>query len=255
MSNAVVADFMRLFKSKTYAVVVPLTIVGYVLMLLIIEALLGRVYTDTFLYGDTDLRSYAQYSPVVIAILVSIFQGSVFMDGTIRNRIISGNKRSTIFCSACVVNAFMAFSYQIIATLSTIVFSYILLNGFETPMAVIVVNALIYAFAAAALAVFFTMLVFITAKGKLLTVIDPLLSVIVMVAAVFILDKLYPESGVCTLSATVEKIFTFCDEYLPFFHLIGTVRWNLWDYAIGQVGFAVISLVIGSVIFNTKEMN
>ena len=68
-------------------------------------------------------------------------------------------------------------------------------------------------------------------------------------------NDLYPMNGNCILTGTKLALYTAYDRFSPFMHFEGYPRWDLLSYTIGSVVLIALSIGIGLIIFNRKEIN
>ncbi len=101
MSNLLSAGFARLFKNKLFHVTLIIMLAfgccgGY------------NVWSDSESGFQADLSdalfSYSLFGACVTAVLSSMFSGTEYSDGTIRNKIISGCSRVDIYLSNLIIN-------------------------------------------------------------------------------------------------------------------------------------------------------
>lgn len=98
MSNLLRADFIRLFKSRIF-------MIGIIFMFLFSTFTVYSKWLDIQdfpeIYSSPDgiLFSGTEFICIVIAIVVGIFIGTDYSDGTIRNKLVIGHSRASIYCS------------------------------------------------------------------------------------------------------------------------------------------------------------
>jgi ABC-type transport system involved in multi-copper enzyme maturation permease subunit len=205
-------------------------------------------------YVDTELSGQAGTAAIAIAILVTSFVVKEFSDGAIRNKISSGAKRSDIFLASVITMCIAAFIMQAISMASVIISGNAFTAGFQTSFKDIVMINLCYLIAVLAITVFDTALMFIMSGNNVSLFAVTILAVIVKLASIMILEDLYPESGEVIISGSRLEVFTFIDKYVPFMHLLGFPRFN-WDaYLIGGAVLTVVSIILGLVIFEKKDL-
>ena len=80
------------------------------------------------------------------------------------------------------------------------------------------------------------------------------ISVIMKFAAIMVLEDLYPETGETLISGSRLAVFSFIDKYIPYMHLAGFPRFGWSAYVIGGGGLVILSLLIGLVVFEKKDI-
>ncbi len=110
MNKLLYTGFVRVRKSKLFHLLMLFT-VGLALFMNF------QVYRDVKTYGDTVdvsqlMLNYASIIGVIIAIFTSLFLGVEYSDGTIRNKIVVGHKRTDIYLSNLLITSITyLFSY------------------------------------------------------------------------------------------------------------------------------------------------
>ena len=118
---------------------------------------------------------------------------------------------------------------------------------------VLIINGY-YTIAAVSLAVFDTALMYILAGNGAALFVSSILAVAMKFVGMMVLEDLFPESGEVVISGTRLQLFTFLDKYVPYMHLFGFPRYN-WDaYVIGGSVLTVISVIVGILIFEKKDL-
>lgn len=248
------ARFQRLILQKKMILGIPMAFVLYVLLVSVIDVIVSHQLHLGLVYGDSSLTRYPGFAALVLSCFVSSFMTGDFLDGTIRNQIVIGTKRVHIYLSACVLSGCVALFFQLFYTAVSVIMTYILMDGFMISGFEIVKVTLLYCLAGVSLSIFFTTLVFIFCTSRISILISPGLATAVMVLSMIVMDKLYPSTGTCLLTGMRFKIYTFLDEYVPFFHLLNFPRWAMKDYLIGNISLMGISLLIGILVFRKIDL-
>lgn len=204
---------------------------------------------------DSNIESFAQVVSVFTAGFAAIFTAGDFTDGTIKNRLAVGNKRSSIFLSACIFSAIVSAAVQLLDALVFIIISLIIPGGFSMTFEIFLVNISVYIYSGCALAVFFTALVFIFGGTKAAYILPAITALAFKVISLVILNYLYPPDGVSNLSELKIKAYTVIDRFVPFMYLQGTPRWDGISYATGIGVMTVVSLAVGLIVFNRRELS
>ena len=178
-----------------------------------------------------------------------------FSNGCIRNKIISGVKRSDAFLSAVCGGMLQGAIYTIFACIISAVFTLLFTAGFIAYSVPEVADYwLITIMACMAIGAFSTALVMMLGGNKLCYVIGLLLAFVMKVWDTFILDKLYPEKGSCTLTGAKLAVYSFVDKYIPYSYMMTRPHYGMSSYVIGCSAMIILSVVIGLIVFNKKEL-
>ena len=255
MLKMLYADLHRVFCDKRLFPALPFLVIFYVLFeALALLAISAAVHMNPGT-ADDQISAAVKFVPILLSFVIGLHFGTEYTDGCIRNKLIIGTKRSSILISGVCVAAFLGVIIILCAELPVILCGYTLFDGFVVTPVQILETTLIYMAAAVSLSVFFTVLVFVFGNNRAAWISGPAVSTIFFVLSLIVLDKLYPDSGVCTLSGARLEIYTFLDHYVPFFHLIGYPRWELDGYIIGNAVLVIVSLVAVLVLFAKKDIN
>ncbi len=101
MSNLLSAGFDRLFKNRLFqSVIIIMFAFGCCAGLNVLSDLNSGLQVDL----SDALFSYCIFGGCVTAVLSSMFSGTEYSDGTIRNKIISGSSRVGIYLSNLIIN-------------------------------------------------------------------------------------------------------------------------------------------------------
>lgn len=256
MLSMLYADLRRLWTQKLVCLGFPILVFGYSLFYSVFDKVLMIAFdaNPEENVADLNLTLYPSMAAIILGLLATIYITTDFQEGTIRNKILVGAKRRHIYLASCVIAAGMAFVLQLVFSLATILFGNTIFDGFLLSYQQIAEQMAIYALAGVSIAVLFTTLVFLFGNSKAVFVICPAVALVFRIAALVILDKLYPVDGVCKLTGARLHVYTFLDQYCPFMHLMDFKRWDNMSYLLGNLGLIVISMMIGIVSFNRKEM-
>lgn len=135
MNKLILAEFVRMFKSTVFKI------------FLIFPIALGLLtifmrWTDIKMNPDTYAKLGAEYSNAdgllfvgglyiifAIAVFISIFVGTEYSDGTIRNKIIVGHTRQNIYFSKFIVCAVADVTIHLLYILVVLIFGYLIFGG------------------------------------------------------------------------------------------------------------------------------
>jgi ABC-type transport system involved in multi-copper enzyme maturation permease subunit len=257
MPKMLEGDIKRFCASKRVWIAIIVLTVGYALFysavfFFIYHALDVDVKEITI---DSNIGIFAEVVSVFTAGFAAIFTAGDFTDGTIKNRLAVGNKRSSIFLSACIFSAIVSAAVQLLDALVLIIISLIIPGGFSMPLEIFLVNLSVYIYSGCALAVFFTAMVFIFGGTKAAYIVPAITALAFKVTSTLLLNYLYPPDGVSGLSDLKIKAYTMIDRFVPFMYLQGTPRWDGISYATGIGVLTLISLAVGLIVFDRRELS
>ncbi len=226
-------------------------LLGTILFSLIILKFLGGS-----LHADEIITSYPSISVFVVTAMTLFVYINEYTDGIIKNKLCSGAKRWSIFISteisAALMTFFMSAAIQIIMLIIALVFS----EGFNYMTAAeVAFSYLELLIASTAISVFSTSLIMIMGGKNISYVVGLGIAFIFKIIDMEVLDKLYPDKGLCQLTGTKLKLYTFYDRYVPYAHCSGTPRWDMGSCVIGSVVLIMIAVIIGLIVFEKKEIN
>ena len=126
MTKLLRAGFARLFKNKVFCLL-SLFSIGYPLFLLLIQ------------YGhplqiDALIVSYGTMIGIVMSIFISLFLGTEYSDGAIRNKISVGHKRAHIYCSNLLVTAAASLYSYLLWIVEVVVVGIPMYGGITMPL-------------------------------------------------------------------------------------------------------------------------
>lgn len=141
MKNLLSAEFLRLFKNKLYWFLSAASFVfGAIIQ---INVYLGARVSAIDPKIDMGLFAVGMVIGFVAAIFVSLFVGTEYSNGTLRNKMINGKSRTSIYfskyivCCAAMV-AFFAFYYA-----GSLIFGFILCKEFMSKASALIIIALV----------------------------------------------------------------------------------------------------------------
>ena len=135
MNKLLSAEFMRLYKSFVFKLCLIFS-AGLGIFAVIIRWLDIRKHADTYAQLSVEYRNAdglifvgSLYMIFAVAVFVSIFVGTEYSDGTIRNKLTIGHKRSKIYFSKLIVCAAVTFTINILYIVVVLLFGNILIGG------------------------------------------------------------------------------------------------------------------------------
>lgn len=235
MSRLLCADFAKLKKNRFFWLCI-IGMVGFGLFMKIMEYITMQQYADEAPPLDSMLSVYSMVIGFLTAAFVSLFVGTEYSDGTIRNKIIIGHSRAAIYFSNLITCSAAGF-FMCLAYLLPALAAGIPLCGIKTAdfryLAGMILCSFIMTLAFASLCTLVGML----CQNKAMTAVITILSVCLLFAAsVYISAKLnepetYPEISAFAddgsviddrdvpnpgyVRGTQRQIYEFLDEFLP----------------------------------------
>lgn len=128
MSRLISAGFMRLRKNRVFWLICAAAFLFTAIM--IISQYSHRVaYSADGLELSSVVFDYVPLTGLFTAVFVGMMLGSEYSDGTVRNKLIVGHKRSAVFFSYVIVSAVGAMFIAIICMLTTFALGALLFDG------------------------------------------------------------------------------------------------------------------------------
>ncbi|MCR4648064.1 MAG: hypothetical protein K5776_03210 [Lachnospiraceae bacterium] len=180
---------------------------------------------------------------------------SDFSEGTMRNKLISGAKRSDVFISTIFTSSFMGMAQAATAFVTESILRFFL--GGELISYTIPELAdfwIILTLASVSVAVFSTSMIMMIGGKKIAYFVGLLIAFAFKIISMEVTDKLYPDSGNVTLTGFKLAIYTFYDRFVPYAYFSIRPHWDTGSYILGCVGLMAISTIIGLLVFNKKEL-
>ncbi len=227
----------------------------YQVFYLAFEKALYTFFVGTAMGADDIAFIFNSIAAFVVTAATLFITDREFSNGCIRNKLISGVKRTDAFLSAVCGGMLQGAIYTIFAfVLSSILSGLFTIGfiGFSIPEAAD--YWLVTIMSCIAIGAFSTALVMMLGGNKLSYVIGLLLAFVMKVWDTFILDKLYPEKGFCKLTGTKLAVYSFVDRYIPYSYLITRPHYDMASYVIGCLAMVILSVVIGLIVFNRREL-
>lgn len=256
MLRILYSDLRFLLKNLGFKLTIAagmLYVLGFVVILKIIMYFLND---GSFIYGEDILSAYNDIAFIFITTISVILFSADFTNGTIRNKLISGLKKSEIFVSSVISGMVASVIMTVIVTLFEALLSIIFSEGFMTyNLAELSDNLLMLMITAASVGAFMTMIVLVFGGKKMSYFAGFVTAFFLTILKMQVTNDLYPINGNCILTGTKLALYTAYDRFSPFMHFEGYPRWDLLSYTIGSVVLIALSIGIGLIIFNRKEIN
>lgn len=237
MSRLLSANFIRLKKSKIFWIGI-IFMFGFGLILPISQYMDDkRWHAIDPLYGGTPLDSvflgYALVIGIVCAVFSSLFLGTEYSNGTIRNKLIVGRTRGTIYFSNLVVNIAVSLLMCICYLIPICAVGIPLLGTMQTDLIIVIKIILVSIMMTIAFSSVVTMISMINQNKAVTAIINVVLVFCLLFASTIISVRLNQpefyqwtseENGVETVqyeknsyyvSGTKRDVYEFLNDFLP----------------------------------------
>lgn len=193
MNNLLHAGFFRLKKNKTlYGCL--LFILAYNLFVFISQYI-NMKKTDCDYYLDPLFFNFLMITGILTSITVSLFIGTEYQDGTIRNKLISGLSRSKIYLSNFTLSLLAALSFVAFGYLTSIALGIPLFGSFRMPTDMLIPRILLGILHVVTYVAIFNLITMLCSNKTYAAVICILLTFFIIFASSFVLNSLsQPES-------------------------------------------------------------
>lgn len=204
MRKLLSADFARLWKDKVFWL-------ELLFMLGLGVFVVCTRYSDKARYGtnqplDYALLAYITFAGCCAAVFCSLFDGTEYSDGTIRNKLIVGHRRWEIYLSGWLTGIAAVFLMCAAFLLSYCTFGFLLLDASEAPLEQIIFYAAISFFTAAAYVSLFHVLSMLVSKKATSAVLCLLIFLGLFMLAMMIQSRLDAPEFVSNYSMTINGI-------------------------------------------------
>lgn len=278
MSRLLCADFAKLKKNRFFWLCI-IGMVGFGLFMKIMEYITMQQYADEAPPLDSMLSVYSMVIGFLTAAFVSLFVGTEYSDGTIRNKIIIGHSRAAIYFSNLITCSAAGF-FMCLAYLLPALAAGIPLCGIKTAdfryLAGMILCSFIMTLAFTSLCTLVGML----CQNKAMTAVITILSVCLLFAAsVYISAKLNEPETYPAISAfaddgsvidardvpnpgyvrgTQRQIYEFLDEFLPTGQSVILTRGgkgaSFLLMSAYSAGITAVAAGIGTFIFRKRDI-
>lgn len=255
MINAIKVNLRKLLIGKTYLSIMFAVGVMYPLVVLLFMKMIYAIINQQYVLELSVFEAYSTYATFVIAFGVTKFFHSEFQDGVLRNKLVSGQRRKEVFLSSCFVSSVFAVITQIVSILTIFVFAWMTgISMSEIVFGEVMEYTFVMVLAGIAVSVFYTAIYMCYGNSRIVIAVPMGISIFVRIMLMYIMDKLYPQTGVCKLTGTRLFVYQMIDKYSPYAYFFDNIRWNLGTYVIGSGLLTVASLIIGLIIFQKKDL-
>lgn len=275
MINLLSLNFARLKKNKMFLLGTALMFAAGVILPL-------SNFADAKKSGgsvpmDTSFFSYAVFIVILMSVFCSLFIGTEHSDGTIRNKIIVGHKRSTVYLSNLIVGIVTGFIMCAAYVVPYLCIGIPLLGKFEagTNAAVILIIAVF--FMSVAFVSFFTMVSMLCQNKSITAVICIISAFMFLFAGTYINSRInepekfdgyvytlngetYSEAEEINpnyISGTKRKVYEFMYDFLPGCQAVQIVDMSTESIDIMPLYSLIVTFITsaaGIVIFRKKDL-
>ncbi len=177
-------------------------------------------YLDNVRYGehsrvDNMLFNYIVLMGLCTPVFCSLFSGTEYSDGTIRNKLIVGHTRFSVYCSSLLVSLSASISVALAFVLPYMVLGFSMLEAPKASAGVLFFMALLSLFVITAYVSIFHMLSMLITKKSTSAVICMLAFIVLFVLAIVIKGKLDAPEFVQNYSMTIDGIEQMSPEPNP----------------------------------------
>ena len=247
------ADIRSILLSRVFGLAMLFILVGQIFNLVVIKVFYYVIEANV----QAESISFVYSSPAAFLVTAAtlFITDREFSNGCIRNKIISGVKRTDAFLSAVCGGVLQAVIYTMFACVVSLILSKFFTLGFLiNSTSEIADRWLITTMACVAIGVFSTSIVMMFGGSKASYVVGLFLAFVMKVWDTRILDKLYPQEGHCTLKGAELVIDRFIDRYIPYSYLVEGPHYDMGSYIIGCSAMIIVSIVIGLIVFNKRDL-
>lgn len=275
MNKLISANFMRLKKDKCFwggmifmfAASLFFPIIRYIDM----------KQSGTVNNLDNGFFSCAVFGAIILSVFCSLFVGTEYSDGTIRNKIIIGHKRTNIYAANLLTNMAAGLMMCVVFFAVYLCVGIPLLGFFEANIQVILLFAVTVIMLSFAFSSIFTMIAMITSNKAIVAVICILSAFLLIFAGTYINSRLqepetvpvysYTINGSTTentdeknpkyLEGTKRKIFQFLYDFLPGGQVIQCASMESKSPHMLSLYSAIVFIITtsaGIVIFRRKDI-
>lgn len=256
MLNTLRVDLYRVVSSKKMILTVILLAAVFPFFNEIIVFAAAKIMKVQYDCTEHEFTAYAGLASWYMAAIITMILHTDFENGIVRNKLITGKSRTAVTLSYCTASSVISVVMQIAASCAAALSAFILGADFAGVSADGIIRYTLVASAAgAAVSVFFTVLYLAFCNYKAVIALPLVCAAITKTALLMMYEKLYPESGECTLPAGKQMVYTFIDRFVPAAHMTGALRWDSLSYAAGISVSLVICLAAGCAVFERKNIN
>lgn len=278
MFNLLSANFARLKKSRPFIASIGFMLLYAVAVIIYVQiqkSIGSEISFDTLFLNGYGLGGFIAFPGILLSIICGMFIGTDFSDGTLRNKIIIGKNRGTIYLSNFITCSFVGIFLNLIYIVIICIVGLPWLGGIEMPIQSFLYIIVDGTFMIIAYAAIFNMLAMLlkdkttaVAVGMVMTLISMFLSLYFMMrlfepefimASTLVdgevIEELMPNSKY--LSDGAKKIVQFMIDFLPsgqsvqLSHLTAPNIQYMWLYSFITI---VVTNFIGVSVFKKADL-
>ncbi|MBR1599704.1 MAG: ABC transporter permease subunit [Lachnospiraceae bacterium] len=286
MSRLLSAGFTKLFKSSVFYVCMAF-MAGFPAFVTLVRYTDHLRYPDYFVEPlDGFLNAGLQLIGIVIAVLASLFIGREHSDGAIRNKLIIGHTRVSIYLSNLIVCMAGSFILQGIYLLTTYALSRTFFGPFSITNADIVKMQLLGLCVTAAYSAIFTLIAMLIHQRSAASVTALIIAMVIFIIGMTVYQGLasekftnspedsesvdiavskdneiiadeneYPEKS---LTGTKRSIYLFLNDYLPSCQADQLAECRVPEHAVRFIAYdlatIIVTAILGILIFQHQDL-
>lgn len=269
------ANFSRLFRDKLF--LVSLALMFAMGIALPITHYIDNVKNSENWNPDATCFVFAFFVPILLSLIIALFIGSDYSDGTMRNKLIVGHKRHHIYLSNLIVCAAAGIMLSISYLLPHTVLGLLLLGGFFTQPSMLLLYTGVNLALVAAYSSLFVLIAMLSNSKANTTAGCILLAFVLLFVGVYLTSALnepeyysgytYTADGITTseepeknpnyISGTKRQVYEFLQEFTPGGQELLTSNMTADNPAMLAVYDGIILLVstgVGILLFRRKDL-
>lgn len=277
MNRLLAADFVRLFKNKVFWFCMAFMF-AFSALLYIDTYILDRQFGEKSAVDNGNFYAYAIFIGIVLAAFISLFVGTEYSNGTIRNKLATGHKRHEVYLANVIVCAVAGILMCLLYTLTSLIFGIFLMGFFENDAATILYRLLCIFFMCIAFSAIFTLTAMLNQSRSSVAVINILAVIVVLLFSISITTKLdepevwdsysyVTEDGEIVtepaqpnpsyVRGMTREIYIFLSDFLPTgqsIQLTAVQTPSKSSYILYSAIIAVAATGIGAALFSRKNI-
>lgn len=246
MNKLLHANFMRLKRNKVFWTCCILTV-------LLLESACLNQYKwmqelQTHYYLDNFLFGFLIYIGIMLSVFSSLFTGTEYNDGTIRNKIISGHRRASIYLANGITCSFAGIIISIISILAVLIVGAPMFGSLQMPIGLLVLHTATALLVCLTYASVFNLIAMLIAN-RTYTAITCILLAVLLLPISF---KIYDLLGINAAQSQMSEMATFIISSLSFSMAESTLL--VITILSGCILLIFISNLIGILLFRRKDL-
>lgn len=279
MSNLLSANFARMKKSKVFWAGISF-MAAFGIFITLTTYVTNHKLSLNDLSVENIFFAFAQFIGIAVSLFCSLFIGSEYSDGTIRNKIIIGHQRPVLYLANLITVSVAAILMDIAYLVPCLAIGLLLFQGFVSPASTIITFLLVIFLLTLCFSAIFTLIAMLCQNKALSVAASILTAFILLFTGVYFTAQLNePEtwdaytyidaSGQLTtdesmpnpnyVSGTKREVYEFLNDFLPGGQQLALSQMRSGTHGLGF--FALSSIVItvgttaaGALCFNKKDL-